>query len=177
STPLMYAALYGDTRALGEMLEAGADSNLRNHRGATALMWALENIDTVRRLLDAGADVNATSDFDRTPLTLAAAQAGSDGVVKLLLERGAQPTAAALTSAALRGNAKVVRLLVAAGVRDTAAAGTAALRSNCRECLDAIVGAKPLPPLRNALLSLLPPGGPANAEAVRAAVSRGADVN
>jgi ankyrin repeat protein len=176
STPLMYAALDGDPGLVAEMLRAGADPNTRNHVGATALMWALENVETVRVLLNAGADANATSDFGRSPLTLAAAQAGSAPVVKLLLDRGAAPRASALTAAALRGDAPVVRLLVAAGARDTGAAAIAALRSNCRECLDAIGSAQTIPPLRNALINLLPAIGPGNAGAVREALDRGADV-
>ncbi len=35
-TPLMYAALYGDTRALIELLDHGADPNMKNEAGATA---------------------------------------------------------------------------------------------------------------------------------------------
>jgi ankyrin repeat protein len=177
STPLMHAALYGDARSVAEMLRAGGDPNVRNHVGASALMWALDSIDIVRLLLDAGADVNAMSGFDRTPLTLAAAQPGSAPVVRLLLDRGATPGPAALASASLRGNAAVVRLLLAAGARDTGPAAIAALRSNCRECLDAIVGAQQVPPLRNAFISLLPPAGPGNPNALREAVDRGADVN
>ena len=178
STPLMHAALYGDAGLVAEMLHAGADPNLRNYAGASALMWALEDTDTIRVLLDGGADVNATSDFDRTPLSLAAAQTGSARVVKLLLDHGATPSPAALASAALRGDSTVFRLLLGAGVRDTTAAATAALRANCRECLDAIAGATPRPaPLRNALNNLLPVPGPGNPQALRDAIDRGADVN
>jgi len=71
----------------------------------------------------------------------------------------------------------VVRLLLAAGARDTGAAATAALRSNCRECLDAIVTAQRVAPLRDALVNLLPPLGPGNPDALREAIERGADVN
>jgi ankyrin repeat protein len=177
STPLMYAALYGDSRLVVEMLQAGGDPNIRNHVGASALMWALEDVEKVGALLNRGADVNATSDFGRTPLTLASAQAGSAPVVKLLLDRGATANQTALTSAATRGDAAVVRLLLAAGARDNGAAATAALRSNCRECLDAIVGAQQVPPLRDALLSLLPIGGSCDPAALREAFARGADVN
>jgi ankyrin repeat protein len=91
ATPLMQAALAGDAGLVGAMLQKGADPNRRNHVGASALMWALENVGSVELLLDAGADANATSDFGRTPLTLAAAQAGAAPVVKLLLNRGASP--------------------------------------------------------------------------------------
>ena len=177
STPLMYAALYGDRRLVAEMLQAGGDANIRNHVGASALMWALDDVEKVGVLVNRGADVNASSDFGLTPLTLASAEAGSAPVVKLLLEHGATATPAALTSAAGRGDVTVVRLLLAAGARDTGAASTAALRSNCRECLDAIASAQRVPPLRDALVNLLPPAGPGDPEALRQAIERGADVN
>ncbi len=41
STPLMYAALYGDLESVRILLERGADPNLRNDSGTTALMWAV----------------------------------------------------------------------------------------------------------------------------------------
>lgn len=173
STPLMYASIYGDANLVAAMLRAGADPNLRNDAGASALMWALDDVEKVRALLKAGADVNVTSDFGRTPLTIASAQGGSAPVVKLLLERGAAASQAALTSAA-RSDAAVVRLLVAAGVRDSGEAAIAALRANCRECLDAIVGQQ-RSPMRGALLGVLAPAGPGNPDAVREAIERGAD--
>ena len=89
STPLMYAVLYGDAKLVAEMLHAGADPNIRNHAGASALTWAVDDVAKVRLLLARGADVNASSDFGRTPLMLASAQARSAPAVKLLLEHGA----------------------------------------------------------------------------------------
>jgi ankyrin repeat protein len=177
STPLMHAALDGDSGLIGEMLQKGADANARDDVGARALMWALEDVESVRLLLNSGADANATSDFGRTPLTLAAAQAGSTQVVKLLLDHGAKPSPEALASAALRGNASVVRLLLGAGARDTGAAAIAALRSDCRECLEAIGRARQTAPLRNALNNLLPPAGPGRLEALQEAIDHGADVS
>jgi len=175
ATPLMYAAIYGDANLVAEMLRAGADPNIRSHSGASALMWALDDVDKVRVLLQGGADVHATSDFGRTALTIASAQVGSAPVVKLLLERGARVSQAALTSAA-RSDAAVVRLLLATGARDTGEAAIAALRANCRECLDAIAGGRQTSPMRNALLSVLPPAGPGNPDAVRQAIELGGDV-
>jgi hypothetical protein len=137
-------------------------------------MWALDVVEKVRVLVKAGADVNVTSDFGRTPLTIASAQAGSAPIVKLLLDGGAAANQAALTSAA-RNDAAVVRLLVAAGARDRGEAALAALRANCRECLDATVGQQ-RSPVRGALLSVLAPAGPGNPDAVREAIERGADV-
>ena len=66
STPLMYAVLYGDADAVRLPLDNGADPNLRNEAGASALMWAVDNLEKTRVLLQRGADVNARSPRSRT---------------------------------------------------------------------------------------------------------------
>jgi ankyrin repeat protein len=178
STPLMYAALYGDAKLVADMLKAGADPNIRNHAGASALTWAVDDVDKVRVLLDRGADINATSDFGRTPLMLASTQARSAPTVRLLLERGATVSTAPLTAAAGRGDAAVVRLLLAAGARDkNGVAAAAALRSGSRECLDAIVGPQRPSAISNGLLNVVPPATAGSFEALRAAIEHGGDVN
>ncbi len=70
STPLMYATLYGDAESVRLLLEAGADPNLRNEAGATALKWAMDDLDKARVLIRGGAEVNARSDDGRTPSSL-----------------------------------------------------------------------------------------------------------
>jgi len=176
ATPLMYAALYGDTGLVGEMLKAGGDPNVRNDAGTNALMWGLESAAITRLLLERGADPNAASAFNRTPLAVAAMQARSDAVVELLLLRGSTATQAALSAAALHGRASVVQRLLAAGVRDNGDAALAALRYNCLDCFEAIAQAQELPPLTRGLLSVVPPASSANADAVREVLNRGADV-
>jgi ankyrin repeat protein len=42
TTPLMMAAMYGNTRTLTALLDAGADVSLKNQKGMTALDFALE---------------------------------------------------------------------------------------------------------------------------------------
>ena len=74
-TPLMYAALYRDLPSLRRLLDLGADANAKNDAGATALMWAVDDLEITRLLLDRGADPNARSVDGRTPLLLAAAVA------------------------------------------------------------------------------------------------------
>jgi len=41
----MYAALYGDVDSARQLLKNGADPNDRNEAGATALMWATDNLE------------------------------------------------------------------------------------------------------------------------------------
>jgi hypothetical protein len=128
--------------------------------------------------VDAGADVNASSDFGRTPLMLASARAGSAPTVKLLLERGAEATSAALTAATGRANLEVVRMLLAAGARDNNGTSiAAALRSNALECLDAIAAVSKNAPMPAGLFSVLPIAATGHPDAIRAALARGADVN
>ena len=176
TTPLMYAAVYGDVELLRTMLDAGGNPKIRDDAGATALMWAIDDVAKVRVLLDRGADPNARSSHGRTPLLLAAGQLDSHDVIQLLLERGATMTPGALTGAAARGNREVMRLLLQAGARESAAAAVAALRANCIDCIDVIAAAQPLRPLRGALLNLFPPAA-GHPDAVRAALRLGADVN
>src|SRR6476646_2256525 len=92
TTPLMYAAASGSIDSVRALLAAGADVNAANDFGATALMWGITDAEKVRALLAAGADIRAKSKMGRTPLYLAAANDGSSATVKLLLDRGANPT-------------------------------------------------------------------------------------
>src|SRR5215472_6944012 len=92
STPLMYAALYGDADSVRLLLNHGADPNIRNDAGATALMWAVEDPEKIRLLLQHGANVDARSADGQTPLIIAAGRYGSAVVVKLLLDGGANPS-------------------------------------------------------------------------------------
>ena len=76
--------------------------------------------DTVKTLLERGADVNFTDFIGRTPL-MEAAQSGHENVVKLLLEKGANVNSkdkfgqSSLSLAAEKGHQGVVRLLLEKG--------------------------------------------------------------
>jgi ankyrin repeat protein len=90
ATPLMYAAAVGSVDAVKLLLGAGADAKAKNSFDATALMWGVVNPEKVRLLVDAGADVNARSKQGMTALLIAASNAGSIEIVRLLLAKGAE---------------------------------------------------------------------------------------
>ena len=100
----------------------GIDVNASQPDGATALHWAAyhDDLETARRLADAGAAAAAANDLGVTPLALACGN-GSPGMVRLLLAAGADPDAAVetgetvLMTCARTGNAEAVRRLVDAG--------------------------------------------------------------
>jgi ankyrin repeat protein len=183
STPLMYAALYGDIQSLRWLLDAGADPNVRNNGNASALMWAIGDLEKTRLLLDRGADVNARSDEGRTPLAIAAGQRESGPVVKLLLDRGANPTAGGrspndatpLELAARMADVEVMEMLLDHGsVARSAAALTQAIRAKCARCIELLVDSVPKSSLDTVLVQTTRWNEPA---AVRTLLERGADVN
>ena len=185
STPLMYATLYGTAEDVGVLLNRGADPNAKNDAGATALMWALDDIEKTRLLLAHGADPNARSEAGRTPLGIAAGRYGSSAVVALLLDHGASlsvpangdPFDTPLPAAAYAANDAVVRLLVDRGADLKGSAPVAllfAMRSGCARCVDALIGAVDRPALNIPLVALAPFG---NARDVQMLLERGADVN
>jgi len=73
------------------LLQAGADVNLQNTYGDTALITATVKgfAEIVRMLLQAGADVNAKTEHGNTALTLAI-EKGHAGVVEILKKSGAR---------------------------------------------------------------------------------------
>ena len=116
-TPLMRAAAQKHADVVQALLAAKADFNLRSKvvdlynpmRAITyskkayfpeakgnfnALMFAAQSgdVESAKALLDAGAKVDDGTDFDGTPMVLAA-QNGNEKVALLFLERGANPNA------------------------------------------------------------------------------------
>jgi ankyrin repeat protein len=90
---LVLAAAWGHTEMVEILLEAGADPNCGADKdGLTALMWACKNFDEqlemVRALLKAGAEVDARSNYDETPLSIAY-EYENHNIVTLLKEYGA----------------------------------------------------------------------------------------
>ncbi len=187
STPLMYAALYADSDSVRQLLESGAEPNLRNEAGATALMWAVGDLEKTRLLLEHGADANARSEDGRTSLVIAAVRFGSSPVVKLLLDHGANPSAKSpslfgemtpLSEAAYAGDEAVLRVLIERGA-DVKSAGFLplyfALRSNCAKCVDMLIKSLDRDALNMAMLFVAPPLG--DARTVKMLLDHGADVN
>jgi ankyrin repeat protein len=184
ATPLMQAALYGDADAVGLLLANGADPNIGNEAGATALMWAVPDLEKTRLLLDKGADVNARSDDGRTPLLIAAGQFGGQAVVRLLLDRGADLAARSpsaigyatvLSEAARVGDEALLRMLIGRGA-DVKSAGILALananRAQCGNCLELLMEGADRRTLTLAASALSPPLG--DASALEALLNRGA---
>ena len=131
---LMLAVWHGDADLVSRMLARGGDAKHANEFGATALHWAIDDVDKTRALLAAGADPNAPDRLGNTPLELAAGRDGGAAIVSLMLEhggdakkvdsdlgagdaaapllaRGANPTSAIL-AAAIRGNVATLQVLI-----------------------------------------------------------------
>jgi uncharacterized protein len=110
-TPLLFAAREGCHACLRELLARGADIDLPDPDGATALIITLlnRNWDTAKFLIEAGADINLWDIFGQTPLYVAVDmntlpvgrrielpsndQTPGIDVIGLLLARGANPNA------------------------------------------------------------------------------------
>ncbi len=96
-TPLHLAAAFGGERAVERLLHYGADLRARSHnalanRPLHACVAMRGGPETLRALLEAGADVNSTQQGGVTALHLAAAN-GDAEIVRLLLQYGAEKTA------------------------------------------------------------------------------------
>src|SRR5580698_5076876 len=121
TTPLHYAALYGNLESVRILLDRGANLNARNKSDATPLIFAAYNFEKTRLLVEKGADVNAHSSRGMTPLKVAASVHGNIATLRYLLDKGAEVKqidesgADALQIAALKGDADMVRLLLEKG--------------------------------------------------------------
>jgi ankyrin repeat protein len=184
---LMEAAFRGDTSRVRTLLDAGADVNLRNDAGATPLMRGVHHLETAALLLERGADVNASSDDLRTPLLIAAGLPDGGPVVRLLFDYGADPSGSGpalrgptspLAEAAFAGNDAIFRLLLARGA-DTKRGGPAALglalRAQCMDCVDALLGKLDRAAITETMVGGGPPFGPALATGLL--LDRGGDLD
>ncbi len=121
ATPLMLAAQYCSAQCLKMMLDSGADPNplakgavvnAKANSGRIALMAAAAspaNIEAVKTLLDAGADVKAR-DAVGAGAVVGAADAGDASILKLLLAKSGDPNdAKPLVTSLIRGASKSPR--------------------------------------------------------------------
>ena len=156
-TPLLYAARENCRACVDVLLENKADIDLPDPDGATPLLVAVMNAnwDLAKQLIDAGADVNQWDVFGEAPLYTAidlrnridGGRASIDepntttglGILRLLLERGADPNmqlffkpanvrgglhtrgATPLIRAAMNADVEVMKLLLEKGADATLA--------------------------------------------------------
>ena len=132
-SPLADAAMKGDTSGVRALLASGADVNAARGDGMTALHWAAEtgNAEIADILANAGAILEVTTRLGAyTPLHVASRK-GAAGVVRVLLDAGADPSAMASTGStplhlvAGAGSAEGARHLLDAGAELDARAGEA----------------------------------------------------
>jgi len=153
TTALLAAALYGDGALVRQLLDRGADPNATTVAGATALMWAVPDVEKMRLLLDAGADVNARSEDHRSPILIASGIVGAAGAVRLLLDYGADPfpwrasELSPLRESARAGDADIFGMLLDEGVgpKSIGAPPARFVRTNCERCGAMIGAGGPLP--------------------------------
>jgi len=124
SAGLPAAAADGDRAAVLSLLDSGADPDLRQSDGTTALMWAAHrgDLELVDALVKAGADVSAVNEYGTSALH-EAAMIGSTPVIKRLLDAGADANEAnpegetALMAVARTGNVAAAKLLLDHGAK------------------------------------------------------------
>jgi ankyrin repeat protein len=144
------AAMRGDTEAVRNLLQSGADVNAAQGDGMTALHWTALNADleTMSVLLYAGAATEATTRVGaNTPLHLASSR-GHAAAVRRLLEAGSKVAAFTTTGvqplhlAAQSGNVDAVAALLDAKAdrdgRDTTHGRTPLVFAASHDRLDAV---------------------------------------
>ena len=112
----------GEREQALEMIRVGADVNMRQGDGSTALLWAVYNVDPAlaEALLSREADPNIMNNYGSSPLA-EAVKVGNVVLVDMLLQAGADPEAAnadgqtILMLAARTGVVEVAELLLKYG--------------------------------------------------------------
>ncbi len=133
------AAMQGNKDGVVSLLKEKADVNAMQGDGMTALHWAAyrDDVELARLLIDAGANVKATTrDGGLTPLSMASTN-GSAAMIETLVKAGADPNSrfvrgtTPLMLAAASGSADAVKMLLDHGAdvnaREEAHGQTAAM--------------------------------------------------
>ena len=116
---LIQAAEAGDTAAVQQLLQAGADLNGRDAQDRTPVMAATHGnrVDTVRALIEAGADINLRDNRSDNPFLYAGAE-GLLEILRLTIDAKADTRltnrfgGTALIPAAERGHVDIVKELL-----------------------------------------------------------------
>ena len=145
----MRTALFGTSRDLEMLLNAGLDPNTKTNKGTTLLMASVLDPDKVQLLISRGAAVKARSASEHDALTIACAYRGTARSVQLLLDAGAevQPPQGLRTRntplvfAAMTGDMENVKLLIARGARPTEKALSQAVTFGYPEVVDGLIAA------------------------------------
>lgn len=132
ASPLARAAESGQVEIVALLISAGADVNFSDEEsGATPLIEAIHGcgyipdedvIAIVRNLLQAGADVRATADYDGTNLSTVlelAIYEGIIGLIQLLVDSGAHINESAFLAAVKNSNMDIAKLFLKSGARVT----------------------------------------------------------
>ncbi|SCO84443.1 uncharacterized protein FRV6_08570 [Fusarium oxysporum] len=89
-TPLMEAVIAQKQAHVAILLDHDADPNLQDHMGLRPIHMAKNNIEIAANLLDKGAEIEPIDRVGRCPIDFAA-EGSHTNVLKLLIDRGAEP--------------------------------------------------------------------------------------
>jgi ankyrin repeat protein len=190
STELFQGVRNGDVAFLKSHLTK-ASLEVRDRRGATLVMHAAAfgNLETLKLLLDAGADVNARNDFDATALLWGARDPAK---AKLLIARGAnvnsrskQGRTPLMMASLMHDGSSIVALMLAKGADvnvkdnhgDTALGLAASIGEVATMRLLVAKGADPGAVNGKGETPIILATKSKQAEAVRLLIGKGADVN
>ena len=184
------AVVYLPVEGVQLLLDRGADVDASSKSGATALIWSAADTAKTRLLLDRRANPNHRAQDGATAL-VAAARFGNVGAMRLLLARGADPTASGSGTLDLfrvaysRNDRRVLQLLAQAGLtlrdpKEVPGTTLAALETPAVVKGLLRAGADPNEPVRIGTIALTPLASAAHAgtlDSLSALIDHGADPN